>query len=175
MQKNEKYKFIGNMVVEVAENEERDHWKMFMRSSLPVGAKIIRSIWSFKRKCFPDGSLNNHKDIICAHGGIQRWCKNYWETYYPVVNMMSVSLLLAIAHINGLNYKSIDFVLALPQADIDIDICMELPEGMIPVGNESNSHLYILKLNKILYGLKQASQNWYKKLKQSLLDQYLPI
>ena len=72
MQKTKKYKFIGNMVVEVAEHEERDHRKMVPRSSLPVGVKIIRSIWSFKRKCFPDGSLNNHKDIICAHGGIQR-------------------------------------------------------------------------------------------------------
>ena len=50
--------------------------------------------------------------------------------------MLSVRLLLAIAHFHGLNSKSIDFVLALPQADIDIDIWMELPEGMIPVGDE---------------------------------------
>ena len=84
--------------------------------------------------------------------------------------MMSVRLLLAIAHIHGLNAKSIDFVLALPQADIDIYICMELTEGMIPVGDESNSRLYILKLNKSLYSLKQVSHNWYEKLKQYLLD-----
>ena len=64
-------------------------------------------------------------------------------------------------------------MLAFPQADIDIDIWMELPEGMIPVRDESNCLFYILKLNKILYGLKQASHNWYEKLKQCLLDQYL--
>ena len=67
--------------------------------------------------------------------------------------MLIFSLLLAIAHIHGLNSKSIDFFLAFPQADNDIDICMELPEGMIPVGNESNRRLYILKLNKSLNGL----------------------
>ena len=86
--------------------------------------------------------------------------------------MLSVRLLLSIAHIHGLDSKSIGFLLAFPQADIDIDVLMELPEGMIPVGDESNRRLYILKLNKILYGLKQASHNWYEKLKQYLLDRY---
>ena len=52
--------------------------------------------------------------------------------------MLSVHLLLAIAHIHGLNLKSNDFVLAFPQADIDIYIWMELPEGMILVGDEKN-------------------------------------
>ena len=108
---------------------------------------------------------------IYAHCGMQRWVKSYCETYSPVLNMMSVSLLLAIAHIHGLNSKSIDFVLPFPQADIDIDILMELPEGMIPVGDESNHRLYILKLNKSLCGLKQVSHNWYEKLKQYFLDQ----
>ena len=112
------------MVVEVSAHEERNHWTMFLKSSLPVGAKKIRSIWSFKIKLFPDGSLNKHKAIICAHGGMKRWGENYWETYSPVVNMLSVSFLLTISHIHVLNSKSIYFVLSFPQADIDIDIWM---------------------------------------------------
>ncbi len=85
--------------------------------------------------------------------------------------MLSIWLLLAIAHIPGLGNKSIDFVLAFPQAEIDIDIWMEIPEGMDPVGNPNNYRAYVLKLNKSLNSLKQASHNWYKKLKQSLIDQ----
>ena len=57
---------------------------------------------------------------------MQRWVENYWETYSPVVNILSVRLLLEIVHIHGLNSKSIDFVLDFPQADIYIDIWMEL-------------------------------------------------
>ena len=50
--------------------------------------------------------------------------------------MLSDRLLLVIANIHGLNKKSIDFVLKLPQDYIDIYIWVELPEGMIPVGDE---------------------------------------
>ena len=173
MQQKDKDKFSGPMVVEMAVHEERDHWKMVPQSSLPVGAKKIRSIWSFKRERLPDGSLNKHNAIIFTHGDMQRWGENYWETYYPVVNIMSVHLLPEIAHIHCLNSKWIDFLLAFPQADIDIDIWMELPKGMIKVGDESNCRLFILKLNKSLYGMKQGSHNWYEKLNQYFLDWYL--
>jgi hypothetical protein len=53
---------------------------------------------------------------------MQRWGENYWETLLPVVNMISMKLLLVIAKIHGLEPKSIDFVLAFLQADLDIDI-----------------------------------------------------
>ena len=39
MQQTDKDKFIEAMVVEVAAHEERDHWIMVPRSSLPVGEK----------------------------------------------------------------------------------------------------------------------------------------
>ena len=103
MQQTDKDNYIGAMVVELAAHKERDHCKMVPQSSLPVGAKIIRSIWSFKRKFSPDGSLNKHKARICAHGGTQLWGENYWETYSLVVNILNVCLLLAIAHIHGMN------------------------------------------------------------------------
>ena len=101
---------------------------------------------------------------------MQRWGDNYWGTYSPVVNMLIVRLLLAICHIHGLDSKAIDFVLAFPQADLDIVIWMELPEGIVPDNDEYNKGRYVLKLNKSLYGLKQASHNWYNKLKQAMLD-----
>jgi hypothetical protein len=40
--------------------------------------------------------------------------------------MISVKLLLVIAKIHGLESKSIDFVLAFLQPDLDIDIWMDL-------------------------------------------------
>ena len=57
---------------------------------------------------------------------MQQWGIHYWETYAPVVNWINVRVLLAIAIIYELPNISIDFVLAFPQADLDVDVYMEL-------------------------------------------------
>ena len=61
-------------------------------------------------------------------------------------------------------------MLAFPQADLDIDIWMELPIGFQTIEDPDHSQLYVLKLKKNLYGLKQASFNWYEKLQDGLKD-----
>ena len=88
--------------------------------------------------------------------------------------MLTVRLLLALCNIHKLKSKSIDFVLVFPQADLDVDIWMELPIGFIideAAYNESRS--YVLKLNNNLYGLKQASLNWYDKICDGLIARAL--
>ena len=78
--------------------------------------------------------------------------------------MLTVRLLLALCNIHKLESKSIDFVLAFPQDYLDVDILMELPIGfVIDEAAYGESFSYVLKLNKNLYGLKQASLNWYEK------------
>ena len=44
---------------------------------------------------------------------------------------------------------------------------MELPQGMEVEGGNGSQ---VLKLVKNLYGLKQASHNWYTMIKKGLLD-----
>jgi hypothetical protein len=161
--------FIKAMLKEIEDHESRGHWTMMKRSNMPINAKTILSIWSFKRKRHPDGSLNKHKARICAHGGMQKWGVDYWETYSPVVNWISVRALLAISTIHNLPTKSIDFVLAFPQADLDTDVFMEIPAGF----SRELKSTHVLKLNKSLYGLKQASSNWYKHLTSALLNRQL--
>jgi hypothetical protein len=83
--------------------------------------------------------------------------------------MVKVCLILLLAQICKLDSKAIGFVIAFPQADLDVNIWMYLPIGFqIDIEKESKS--YILKLNKCLYGLKQASLNWFEMLKQGLID-----
>jgi hypothetical protein len=107
--------------------------------------------------------LNKHKACLCAHGGIQTWGTNYWETYALVINWASVCLLLAVVKIDGLPMKSIDFVLAFPQVDLEVPAYMELPLGFDAPQNGSHK-LYVLCLNKSLYGFKQTGYNWFVKL-----------
>ncbi len=108
-----------------------------------------------------------HKARLCAHGGMQKkWGVNYWETYSPVVNWISVRTVLAIATIHDLPSFSIDFVLAYPQADLDVPVYMELPIGFeSPKGVPGD---YFLSLNKSLYGLKQTAVICFECLKGGL-------
>jgi hypothetical protein len=104
------------------------------------------------------------------HGGQQTWKLDNWDTYALVVTWASVHLLLIIAKNHGIKSKSIDFVLASPQADLDVPVYMELPAGINPTNvSDGDWHRYDLKLNKSLYGLKQAGYNWFKKLRKGLI------
>jgi hypothetical protein len=75
-----------------------------------------------------------------------------------------------VAKIHDLKSKSNNFVLAFPQADLDAPVYMELPAGVNPINvSDGNRRRYVLKLNKSLYGLKQAGYNWFEKLRGGLI------
>ena len=124
------------------------------------------AIWSFRQKGYNImGKVTKYKARICAHGGMQEKVINYWEMYSPVVQWMRVRIMLTLASIENLHTKSIEFVLAYQQANFDVDIYMELPQGF-NVGPESGR--YVQKLQKNLYGMKQAGHNWFEKLSGEL-------
>jgi hypothetical protein len=70
---------------------------------------------------------------------MQQWGTNYWGTYSPAVKMVTVRLILLLAQIYKLDLKAIDFVLAFPQAKLDVNIWMYLTIGFqVDTENESN-------------------------------------
>ena len=77
--------------------------------------------------------------------------------------------LLEVAKIHGLSSQSIDFVLAFTQADLNgVTMFLQLPIGMEVEGEYG----YVLKLNKSIYNLKQASLNWFEHLRKGLEARY---
>ena len=83
---------------------------------------------------------------------------NYWHTYTPVINRIIVRSLLSIQIIHELTIISIDFVLDFTQSDLDVYVFMEITLGM---GVDGNRGEWVLKLNKLLYGINQASEHWF--------------
>ena len=100
--------FIAAIKKEIYDHQLRDHWSVVKRSTIPQSTKTIQADCSFKQKRFTDGCLNKHTYCLCARGGMQECGENYWETYSPVVNMLTVRLLLALCNIQKLESKSID-------------------------------------------------------------------
>ncbi|CAB1112502.1 unnamed protein product [Ectocarpus sp. CCAP 1310/34] len=85
------------------------------------------------------------------------------ETYAPTVAVSSVRLLAAMACEQNLSLRHFDIKQAFVQSDLDEDVFMRLPEGC---GRLSGM---IVKLNKSLYGLKQASRQWHSHLARCLI------
>ena len=164
LQQDDKNCFIEAMVKEINDHTTREHWDVVPRSEMPAGTKTILSVWAFKRKTYPDGRLLKHKARLNAHGGMQTWGVDYWETYAPVVNWISVRTLMTLSVIHDLETRSIDFVQAFPQADLDVPVWMEMPWGF----NSGENKNCVLKLNKNLYGLCNASRNFWEFLRDGL-------
>ena len=97
--------------------------------------KKILSILYFRCKRIPDERLMRHKYRLCEHEKMQQSGVNYWETYATVVNWIIARSLLAIASINELIIRSINFLPAFHQSGLYVDVFMGLPLGMVVDGN----------------------------------------
>ena len=103
MKQEEKMPFLDAIEKEILDHKNGKHRSIFHRNTLPNKARPIKAIWSFRHKQKPYGELLKHKARLCDHGGMQQWGDSYWETYSPVVNRLTVRLILAIANINNLD------------------------------------------------------------------------
>ncbi|KAG5674318.1 hypothetical protein PVAND_004295 [Polypedilum vanderplanki] len=140
------------------ELESLNENKTWTLVDLPPGKKVVKSKWVFKLKRESDGKVARYKARLVAKGFTQRYGIDYEETYSPVVRYTSVRLLMALAASKGLRIYQMDAVTAFLQGDIKEEIYMEYPEGFV------NNNGKVCKLNKAIYGLKQAGRQWNIKL-----------
>jgi hypothetical protein len=146
-----------------------DNWTLKKRSEVPEDIQIVPSAWSMQRK--PDFTTNKiklHKARLNLHGGKQIYGMNYFETYAPVVTWFAIRLMIIFGIILCWALRQVDFVMAYPQAPIKMDIYMELPQGIQTAHGNSKDH--VLKLEKNIYGQKQAGRVWNSFLVDKLMS-----
>ena len=93
---------------------------------------------------------------------------DYFETFAPVARLSSIHLILAVAARNDWEIHMFDFHLAYLNGVLDDEetIYMEQP----PHHEIANHSRYVVKLQKSLYGLKQAGRKWYETLHKALVN-----
>ena len=123
---------------------------------LPANIKPIGCKWVYKRKRGPDGRVETFKARLVAKGYTQKEGIDYEETFSPVAMLKSIRILLSIAAHLDYEIWQMDVKTAFLNGHLEEDIYMMQPDGFVA----NNQEQKVCKLQKSIYGLKQASRSW---------------
>ena len=119
---------------------------------------MIDAKWVYTWKVDEHGWVVKAKSRLVARGFKQREGVDFGETFASTVSSSCVRLLSAIACECDLDLCHFDVDQAFVQSDFEEDVFLRLPKGC---GDLSGK---VVRLNKSLYGLKQASRTWHAHL-----------
>ena len=126
-----------------------------MDTSETLGKRVpITCKWLFKIKQNEANGEQHYKARIVARGFSQKAGFDYGETYSPVARLDTVRTVLSIANEQMIIIHQMDVKTAFLNGQLEEEIFMIPPEGF-----EIGKNL-VCRLNRSLYGLKQASRAW---------------
>ena len=131
---------------------------------LPNSCKPVGCKWVFKTKRDAKGNIERFKARLVAKGFTQNEGIDYKDTLSPLSKKYSLRIIMTLVAHFDLELHQMDVKTAFLNGNLDEDIYMEQLEGFTKKGNE---HL-VCKLNKSIYGLKQASKQWYIKFNNTI-------
>jgi hypothetical protein len=119
--------FIKSQRAEIENLIKTDVMAPHPLADVPKHAKLISTIWSYRRKCLPDGTLIKHKARMCVNRKQQELGRDYWETYAPVASWATICPMLILSTL--LNFKSyqIDYTQVFPK--LDDPVFVRVPQG----------------------------------------------
>jgi hypothetical protein len=140
--------------IELAALERNGTWSITER---PPGANVVGAKWVLRIKKNAAGEIEKYKARLVAKGFTQIYGIDFYETYAPVAKLSSFRLLLAITARNDWPVHTIDFESAFLNGVLaeDESIYLEQPPGYAT----KDQKLFVLKLHKSIYGLRQGAKN----------------
>ncbi|WVZ83919.1 hypothetical protein U9M48_031014 [Paspalum notatum var. saurae] len=154
-----------NAMHEELENFERN--RVWVLVEPPPHCNPIGTKWVFKNKQGEDGVVVRNKARLLVQGFCQKEGIDYEETFAPIARLEAIRILLAFAASKGFKLFQMDVKSAFLNGFIEEEIYVRQPPGF----EHPRFPNRVFKLQKALFGLKQAPQAWYERLRKFLVDQ----
>nr|GEU47112.1 hypothetical protein [Tanacetum cinerariifolium] len=138
--------------------------KVWIVVDLSPNAKVVRSKWLYKKKTDMDGKVHTYKAHLVAKGCTQTYKIDYEETFSSVADIRAIRILIAIAAYYDYEIWQMDVKTAFLNGRSDKEIYMEQPEGYV----DPKYPNLVCKLQRSIYGLKQASRQWNKRFDKKI-------
>ena len=164
MKRDDKDRWQEAINAEIASLLKKETWRHIDKEEERRVSNPITARWVFKIKRKADMTIERYKARMVAKGFTQKYGIDFVETFAPVARMGSVRILLSIACNMDYNLMHWDVDTAFLNPTLKEDIYMYLPEGVPFEGS------HIVKLLKGLYGLKQASREWYEMVEKIMVE-----
>ena len=153
MEDPDKEEWLKAMNLEMESMYSNSVWKLV---DLPDGVKPIGCKWIYKRKRGVDGKVETFKARLVAKGYTQKEGVDYEETFSLVAMFKSIRILLSITAYFDYEIWQMDVNTAFLNGNLEESIYMIQPEGFMSPDQKQK----VWKLQKSIYGLKQASRSW---------------
>ena len=169
MREKDRDEFSKAMVKEVKDQMDNGNFTIIKATDVPKDKSILPAVWQMKRKRdIKTRKVKKWKARLNIDGSRMKHGVHYDQTYAPVASWKSIRLLLMLTIQNGWHSRQLDYVLAFPQAPVEKEIYMQVPKGFEIEGAKKGE--YVLRLNRNVYGQKQAGRVWNKYLVDKLVN-----
>ncbi|PKI78797.1 hypothetical protein CRG98_000864 [Punica granatum] len=131
----------------------------------PSNQHIISCKWVYRVKQKANGSIDRFKARLVAKGFNQQEGIDYEETFSPVIKSVTIRTVLSIAISLQWPIRQLDVKNAFLHGHLDKEVYMQQPPSFV---DSTRAH-FVCRLNRSLYGFKQAPRAWFLRLSEFLL------
>ncbi|KAD2393974.1 hypothetical protein E3N88_40951 [Mikania micrantha] len=154
--------WVEAMQEELLQFQRQGVWKT---CRLSKGKYAIGTKWVFRNKKDDKGVVIKNKARLVVQGYTQEEGIDYDEVFAPVARIEAIRIFLAFAAAKDFKVFQMDVKSAFLYGKIDEEVYVCQPPGF----EDPKFPDHVCKLDKGLYGLRQAPRKWYETLSSFLL------